>query len=489
MKKLLSVILIVSMLLSCMALLFSCNKEEDNSEEKTPTNSTKYDEGTIFYERAQVDDGLETVDYGGRKFRIATNHAAEFFVPEDKRNQGNLIKDATYERTKKVEDRFNVEIEIVYEGLYQDVNDYISKTILSAADEFDLATNLSVALGGIVNKNLFLNWYDIENVDFTKPWWANMEPITVNDVALLAVSDINIGAITNAHCIVFNKNLASAYDLGNLYELVLDGDWTYDTFYEIIKDVYHDSNGNDAKDSSDFYGFAQSPATAVNSYLQAFNNPICAKDEEGVPQVSIMTSKIDSIVTTLYDLFYNTDGVYYDTSEEAVKPADMFLAKKAVFATGSLASPLTEGFRNFEDDYGILPYPKWDENQTEYLGGLDGSFNLMGVPKTCRDTEFVGTIVEALSAESWKIITPTIYETALKTRYLRDNESKEVLDIIINGRYFDFGYVFDNWKGFGFVLETMMKNGNNSFQSTYAARKINAQAQIKKTVKAFQKLG
>jgi hypothetical protein len=113
----------------------------------------------------------------------------------------------------------------------------------------------------------------------------------------------------------------------------------------------------------------------------------------------------------------------------------------------------------------------------------------MAIPKTLRDTEFVGRVVEALSAESWKTVTPTLYETALKTRYLRDDESKEIMDTVIENTVFDFGTVYDNWKGFSFMLEFMMNAGNSNFRSYYAGRYPNARTQIKKTVKAFDKIG
>ena len=112
----------------------------------------------------------------------------------------------------------------------------------------------------------------------------------------------------------------------------------------------------------------------------------------------------------------------------------------------------------------------------------------MAIPKTVKDTKFVGTIVEALSAETWKTVTPTFYEIALKTRYLRDSESKEVLDIIIDGRTFDFGYIYDGWQGFAFALQLMMKDANNNFESYYTKRVGSARYRYKSIVKAFAKI-
>ncbi len=135
-----------------------------------------------------------------------------------------------------------------------------------------------------------------------------------------------------------------------------------------------------------------------------------------------------------------------------------------------------------------MPYPKWDENQQNYHTMADGFHTALAIPKTCRDTDFVGRIVEALSAESWKTVTPTFYEIALKTRYLRDSESKEVLDIIIDGRVFDFGYVYDGFQGYSFTIQRMMQSKNNNFTSEYNRLYSGARLQYKMVIKAFDKM-
>ena len=491
MKKILSLTLAVLMIFSTAVVLFSCKKEETEEKDKLSNDKTLVDDGSIFYERSLVDDDLPNVTYDGRKFRIVTTHTPEFYFEEEERNQGDLIKDAKFQRNEAVENRFDVELDLIYNGTYPEVSSYVSKTVLSGTDEFDLLLGMAVSTGGLVAQNLFLNWYNIENVNFDKPWWApsNKEELTYDGKCPIAVSDFNFTSITTTYCLMFNKNLAASYDLGDIYGMVLDGKWTFDKMQELVKDLYVD-DGNDKKDENDFYGFAHGQGSCVNTYLWAFDNPVCKKDEDGVPKIAIKTDKIDSIVSGLYDFFYNTNGVYFDPdkrNEESIV-SQLFYDKRSIFMNANLGAPTSEKARNFEDDYGIIPYPKWNEDQTNYYTMADGSHTVLAIPKTCHDTEFVGTIVEALSAETWKTVTPTLYEIALKTRYLRDDESKEIMDIIINGRVFDFGYIYDNWKGYSFVLQWMMRDGKSNFQSEYDRMYSSARTQYKVTVKAFDKL-
>ncbi len=487
MKKIFILILTLVMLFS----VASCTNKDE--EEKIPARTdveASADDGDIFAERAAVSDGLGEYDFGGKTFRVVTHRPQDFVVDADQINKGNLIKDATADRNKRVEDRFNCKVDVVYTAGYSEMNSYVSKNVLSGADEFDLLCAHTASVGSLVIKNLFLNWYDIPNVDFSKPWWPadNSDELTYNGKCIVAISDFSFSSIYYSYVMFFNKALANTYDLGNLYKLALEGKWTYDVFYEMIKDVYIDQDGDGEQSDGDFYGYSQIHGLAVGQWLWAFDNPTTAKDEDGIPQVAVKTDKINNIVNRVYDLLYNTNGVYYDLRDGETNGVQMFLDRKSIFTTYIINTALGEGLRNFEDDYGILPVPKYDENQKNYYALPGGEHTSMVVPKTIKDREFVGTVIEALSAESYKTVVPTFYEIALKTRYLRDSESKQVLDMVIDARTFEFGYMYGGFEGFGFMLELMMKSGNNNFESYYQSKYPVAKIHYKKVIKAFDKL-
>ena len=488
MKKVLSLLLVFVLLLSSAIMITSCGEDEEVKTDKPQTNNSDVatQEGDIFAERAAIADELGEYDFEGRKLRLVLHNESEVFIPEEDRNKGDLIKDAKYERNTKVANRFNFKLEPVYVAGINEVANWVQKNVLSGADEFDLLVNHVLTTGGMVTKNLFVNWYDVPNVDFSKPWWAasTSNELTYDGKCILAVSDFNYSSVSCTYCMVFNKNLAASYDLGNLYETALSGNWTFANFTNIVKDIWVDSDGSGDKTENDFFGMVQPTHSRMNQWLWAFDNPIMVKNEEGTPTISIKTDKINNIVSEIYNYCYNMNGVGFQFPNET----DMFLEKKTIFMIVPLGDLTSEGFRNFEDEYGVLPLPKWNEHQPEYKTQSYGEHTVSAIPKTVKDLEFVGTCVEALSAESYKTVIPTLYEIALKTRYLRDSESKEVLDIVINSRLFDFGYVYDNWQGFGYTLQNMMTSGQSNFESYYAKTYPSARIHYKKVIKAFDKL-
>ena len=163
-----------------------------------------------------------------------------------------------------------------------------------------------------------------------------------------------------------------------------------------------------------------------------------------------------------------------------------FLDGRALFFNGVFRHSY-DFFTDFADDYGILPYPKWNEEQEQYYTMADGSAPLAAVPTTIKDTEFVGIITEALAAESWKIVIPTVYDVALKVRGVRDEQSMHIVDIIANSAVFDFGFIYaDASTGdMGFALSTLMKFKNKDFASFYASNKNSWIAKLESVVNAF----
>ena len=61
--------------------------------------------------------------------------------------------------------------------------------------------------------------------------------------------------------------------------------------------------------------------------------------------------------------------------------------------------------------------------------------------------------------------------------------------MVIDGRVYDFGYIYDNFQGFGFMLGTILASHSNNFESYYAKNYGNARIHFKKIIKVFDKLG
>ena len=98
--------------------------------------------------------------------------------------------------------------------------------------------------------------------------------------------------------------------------------------------------------------------------------------------------------------------------------------------------------RDMDTDFGILPYPKYDEAQESYSARLEAAYKCCTVPVTNNRLDLTGTMLEALYCAAYNDVIPAYYEITLKSKSVRDNDSEEMLDIISSNVRFDYG---DTW--------------------------------------------
>jgi len=101
--------------------------------------------------------------------------------------------------------------------------------------------------------------------------------------------------------------------------------------------------------------------------------------------------------------------------------------------------------RDKDLSYGLVPYPKYDALQEKYLTLVDGHASVMALPVTLSedDRDFVGTMIEAFSASAFNDVIPAYYEVAIQTKFAQDETMPKMLDLVREGRVFNFGYVYD----------------------------------------------
>jgi len=138
-----------------------------------------------------------------------------------------------------------------------------------------------------------------------------------------------------------------------------------------------------------------------------------------------------------------------------------------------------ERLRASEVSLGLLPVPKYDEAQENYICILN-DMTLLGVPANAPNLNRTSLVLSAMSRESVSTLTPAFYELVLTTKYLRDADSVEMLELILQtekmpdlGRIYDYGSLYS-----GFV--NLVVTNKTSFASFYEANEQKALADIEK---------
>lgn len=279
-------------------------------------------------------------------------------------------------------------------------------------------------------------------IDIDQPWWSKdyMENASVDGKYYAATGDIALGMIKYLMCFFENLELAEKLGIESLYDVVRDGKWTYDKMRELTADVYNDLDGDTSVGRGDMFGLLFHNPNHFTGFLESFEVDIV--DFSGKePEFVYGNSHNTDVVEKLVDLISNNDGVYYDrTGNHEDVTNSIFLSGNVLLTGGWIAN--TDTYREIRFNYGVLPYPKYDESQKNYKTTVLNNHSVVTIPVDSKDRECAAAICEALAYESWKSVTPAYFETALKVKYARDNDSSQMFDIIREGASFDFGYIY-----------------------------------------------
>jgi hypothetical protein len=148
----------------------------------------------------------------------------------------------------------------------------------------------------------------------------------------------------------------------------------------------------------------------------------------------------------------------------------MFTADRALFIPSPL-SVASSSFKEMKSDYGIIPYPKFDEIQEDYLTRIQDAVALISIPITITPEKLdaAGAVLEALAAESYRSVTAVYFEVAMKVKYSRDDISSQMLDIVRGGAYLNFASIYNESIGNPwFVMRILMGAKSKDFASWYA---------------------
>ena len=198
-----------------------------------------------------------------------------------------------------------------------------------------------------------------------------------------------------------------------------------------------------------------------------------AEIKDNAVVMTLNTEKATAVFEKLHTLFYESTGVWdtgsaYDTTGGVVTTIlyDQFLNGKAVFCNYSVGSIGTK-LRDYENDFGVLPIPKYDTAQAEYYTVTDAGCNIMAVATTATQLEMIGAVTECLAAESYRSVMPTYYDITLGSKGVRDEESSAMMDYVLESRQIDFAYMYDGWGGWVFKSAEFIE-GKSGFSSIYA---------------------
>ncbi len=354
---------------------------------------------------------------------------------------GELINDTIYKRNLIVGEQYNIMIESILPS--GSVYGTVEKSVASADGAYDLVWAHINDVSSLASNSLLSNYYEIPVIDITQPWWNQLatESLTLNGQCYLQMNYIPFTGVLLSHCLYFNKDIAEKYDCPVFYDMVRDNNWTFDNFTAAIKTAGSDIDGNGVYDENDGYGLLASHGTSGVAFSVAMNAKAADIHEDGTFELVLPSDRNQTILGMIIALMAEPSSYLITDYSKENDLAKMFANGQALFYSGFLTDSF-QFFRGMDPDFGLLPFPKYDTEQKSYITTITGGTGLLGIPKILADTTKSGAVTEALAIESYQYVYPAVYETVFENKVLRDGDSLEMFNLLMDGMEINFARVF-----------------------------------------------
>ena len=472
-KKIISVLLVL--VLSCFVFA-SCDD--------TPTAVTT----------AGGNGGEESIpltgDFGGRTFRIlsAGSVVENDFNYEQDNPDYTVLQKAQYERVLTAEKNFNIDIVGVEKPKYSSASSgqpgegftAVNTQVGTSTPNYDLCLIAGYDVSQLATIGYLFDMNSIPGVDLTKSYWdqnANAS-LGINGVVFFTTGEITVSDNNCAYCIMYNKKLADDYQIENPYELVESGNWTIEKLAELSKKVSEDiAEPIGVLDENDRYGLLVWD-DSITGMINAAGQRCVTINDKGILELTLMNETTLDALNKYAEIAYDETHALQYQRYNNFGPGDRWWENnQGLFFTTIINE--VPNFREMENDFGVLPYPKLTATQDKHYTTIS-PFNsqFICVPAIVSDIQCTGTITEALAYLGEQSVTTALYDITLVGKTLRDVQSSAMLDIIFENIVYDIGYYYQVGP-YNKELIKALRVKNSNWQSLYDTYLPAAQSQLK----------
>ena len=135
------------------------------------------------------------------------------------------MNDAVYERTKFVEDKLNVDIELIEQDSWSGASSYVANIVLAGDDSIDAAFVGAMFNVANISKGLYIDLNDVAEFDFSKPWWDSnsMKYYEIDNKLYMAHNNTSANIHDTLWVGFFNKKIHEELGLEDIYSIVREG--------------------------------------------------------------------------------------------------------------------------------------------------------------------------------------------------------------------------------------------------------------------------
>ncbi len=417
--------------------LAACSDSTSDADTSAVTDSDIVTEVVTEPAVLLYSEQLTSVDYNGAEFKIQTSNnvnGMDYYILHNYADaeNGEVINDALFRRDLFMEETFNVTMKYTCDDTSSasQMAGKLTKNVMAGDDAYHLiiqdhaTVTKTMAQQGAIYP---LNYIDTINLD-AEYWMPEMNRSSYIGNSLYYPSCmISPRYFGSLYIMMFNRDIARDLDLEDPYQLVNEGKWTFDKMIELGRLAIKDMDG-DSKitgDGVDRIGVAFESHEAF--ILGAGFHFVENKDNTLVS--GLENAKLIEFIQHFTDVFTQT-GMYNSGNPNCDGAA---VTNNGVALFDNPCTFSLEEYRDLPYDYGLLPTPKLDESQEDYIGFSQPWINAApAIPVTVQGEtlNMVGTLTDAMVAYGYDYIKPAVYDNVIRLKGTRDEQSALIIDKI-----------------------------------------------------------
>lgn len=447
----------------------------------------------------QIDDDvtfdLPIKDLGGWKLVFLTRDESEWSTVEilpEADNEYVQISEAVSERNMILQDRYGLELdEIKLDTTSHGTR--VQQEVSTQTDEFQaVVTSIAQSNGMLQSCHLtnLLSDTCSSYLDFTKSYWDGQlaEELKIGDRLFMATGDILTSDNDATFTILFNKTIATNAHLEDMYALVDGKQWTMSKMYEMMQTATNDKDGDgQLAYDSDVCGLAYTDSVQY-CLMYAAGLSIVKRDEDGsfifdldVSRASNVAELSNRLLSSDYSIYLNNA----DTGNTLLENGRKCFGESHALFMGECMQCVSR-MRTYDVDFGVLPFPMYDEAQGKYCSMLHVTGGVVGIlySVTGKKLEDTCDALEAMAYESVSTMTTLYYDLNLTSKNVRDEQSGPMIDLVMSSRVCDPAYCLGIGGSVATNLSSAMLPGKSGTVSSIAK---SAEKQINRDIKNLTK--
>ena len=424
--------------------------------------------------------------FENEEFRILARKESDYYNTElyiTAEAAKSEVDNAVYGRYKLLEDTLGVTFKIdpMLEG---DITKWMNvKSAVSGKDDiYHLVAQHGRPAATYILNGLVGDWTQLPYTNLGASWWSQdalKQWRTPSGSVYMMNGDMSYLSVGQAVGMFFNKSLLDNSGLDYPYQMVDDGDWTYENFQKYVKQLNDDLNGDATGNiKTDKKGYATGVWRGPMNVVYSTGARWLTVGEDEITVVG----KTDHNLSDAFDQYFSfleSNGIVitnYGDAEAAFTDNRVAFYDEITLRAAYIKQKTR--------DFGLVPMPKYTKSVEKNYTFVNAATNIFTIPKAVLANEtsrnMTSAVVELLGYYGQKDVLPIYYKEMLTYGSMSDSQSIRMMGIIRDSLTFDLGYYLVNPQskvgqlcdiGYTIACNIMDKKGEDrEFTSLYEKR-------------------